>query len=56
MGYGSIYAESWWGNTDEFSTSWGTVYPFNAGGSDIFADTNTILADSSTIKADATEF
>jgi hypothetical protein len=55
MGFGSIYSVSWWGNANE-ANGWGSIYPFNADGSSLTADTTLILADTTTIKADATEF
>ena len=55
MSYGSIYAESWWGNANE-ANGWGIIYPINAGGSLLTADNATIKADTTTINADATEF
>jgi len=55
MGYGSVYAISWFGNTNE-ANGWGIVYPTDADGSLLTADTTLILADTTTIKADATQF
>jgi hypothetical protein len=55
MGYGSIYALSWFGNANE-ANGWGIFYPFNADGSFLTADMINIKADTTTIKADATEF
>lgn len=55
MSWGSIYSVSWWGNANE-PNGWGIVYPTNAGGSLLTADTTNIKADTATIKADATEF
>ena len=55
MGFGSIYPISWFGNTNE-ANGWGIIYPSDADGSLLTADTTSILADTTTIKADATEF
>jgi len=56
IGWGSLYAESFWGNVNEFSTSWGIIYPLRAGGSILTADATSITADSARLTADATEF
>lgn len=55
MSWGSIYAVSWFGNTNE-SNGWGSVYPFDADGSYLTADTNLILTDTTQYRADATEY
>jgi len=55
MGFGAIYALSWFGNTNE-ANSWGIIYPFDADGSFLKVDTNKIKADTTQYKADATQF
>jgi len=55
MSWGSIYSVSWFGNTNE-SIGWGIAYPFDADGSYLTADVNTIKADTTAYKADATEY
>jgi hypothetical protein len=55
MSWGSIYAISWFGKTNE-SNGWGSAYPFDADGSYLTADTNLILADTTQYRADATEY
>ena len=55
MGFGSIYKVSWFGNANE-SNGWGTVYPFDADGSFLTADVNTIKADTNAYRASATEY
>lgn len=55
MGFGSIYKVSWFGNTNE-SNGWGIVYPFDADGSFLTADVNTIKADTNAYRASATEY
>jgi hypothetical protein len=55
MNWGSIYAVSWFGNSNE-ANGWGYLYPANADGSYLRADTTLYRADTNTIKADATEF
>ena len=54
MSWGSIYADSWFGNANE-ENGWGIVYPSTAGGSFLTVDNTLILADTTQIKADATE-
>jgi len=54
MSWGSIYPVTWWGNANE-ANGWGIVYPLNAGGSLVTADTTSYRADTTSIKADATE-
>tara|TARA_R110002153_G_scaffold156166_1_gene308264 strand:+ start:420 stop:593 length:174 start_codon:yes stop_codon:yes gene_type:complete len=54
MSWGSIYADSWWGNANE-ANNWGIVYPSTAGGSYLTADNTLILADTTQVRADATE-
>jgi len=49
--YGSIYPVSWWGETNE-PNGWGSIYPFNAGGSILTADITTITADTDRFNAD----
>lgn len=56
IGWGEIYDSSWFGNVNETTTSWGILYPFNADGSSLLADTNLISADTTEYKADATQF
>jgi hypothetical protein len=55
MSWGSIYGVSWFGNTNE-SNGWGIVYPFDADGSYLTSDVNTIKADTTAYRADATEY
>jgi len=55
MSFGSIYAVSWFGNTNE-ANGWGIIYPFDADGSYLTADTIDIGADSTLFRADATEY
>jgi len=55
MGFGSIYAVSWFGNTNE-TNGWGSIYPFDADGSLFLASTTLVTADSTEFKADATEY
>lgn len=55
MSWGSIYAISWFGKTNE-SNGWGSAYPFDADGSYLTVDTNLILADTTQYRADATEY
>ena len=55
MGFGSIYAISWWGNVNE-ANGWGSVYPFDADGSLLTVDTNTITTDTIQYRASATEY
>jgi len=54
MSWGSIYADSWFGNSNE-ANNWGIVYPSTAGGSYLTADNTLILADTTQVRADATE-
>jgi hypothetical protein len=55
MNWGSIYAVSWWGNVNE-ANGWGSVYPFDADGSLLTVDTNTITTDTIQYRASATEY
>lgn len=55
MSFGAIYAVSWFGNANETS-GWGIIYPFDADGSILSADTTQVKADSTEYKADATQF
>ena len=55
IGWGDTYDNSWWGNVNE-TNNWVIIYPFNAEGSLLLADTNLINADTTIYKADATEY
>jgi len=53
MSFGSIYAVSWFGNTNE-ANGWGIIYPFDADGSYFRADTTDETADTTLYTADKT--
>jgi len=53
MSFGSIYAVSWFGNTNE-ANGWGIIYPFDADGSYFRADTTLETADTTLFTADKT--
>ena len=55
MSYGSIYAISWWGDVDA-PNSWGSIYPFDAGGGSFTADTTLFRADTTEYTSDKTIF
>jgi len=55
IGWGSIYAVSWFGNVNE-ANYWGIVYPFDADGSFLRVDTTDITSDTTLYKADATQY
>ena len=48
MSFGQIYSVSFWGETND-PNGWGSVYPFDADG-------GFLLADSTQIKSDATKY
>ena len=54
-GYGRSYEVSWWGDVNA-PNGWGSIYPFDADGSTLSADTNLDFADNSLLKADATQY
>ena len=51
ISWGKSYEESWWGNVNE-ANSWGIIYPNNAEGSFVTADSTLFTADSTFFKAD----
>ena len=53
-GYGSIYLSSWWGDVNA-PNGWGFIYPANADGAFLTADTTLLSADTTQTKADATQ-
>ena len=55
IGWGIIYQVSWFGNTNE-ANGWGSIYPFDADGSFLRADTTSIMSDTTIYKADATQY
>jgi hypothetical protein len=50
---GEVYEISWFGNTNE-ANGWGIVYPFDADGSYLRADTTLQTSDNSILTADKT--
>ena len=50
--FGSIYSVYWWGETNE-PNGWGSIYPFNAQGSIVFADSTLETVDSTKITVDS---
>jgi hypothetical protein len=52
---GQIYEISWFGSVNE-ANGWGNIYPFDADGSYLRADTNLVLADTTTNTADQTQY
>ena len=55
MSFGNIYTDSWFGDVNA-PNGWGSIYPFDADGGVLTADTNLILVDSTEYKADATQY
>ena len=55
MLFGTIYSDSWFGNTNE-GNGWGSIYPFDADGSHLTVDTTLFTSDSSTLTVDATVY
>ena len=55
MGFGSIYPVTWWGAVNE-ANGWGIIYPFDADGSNLRADTIFETADTTQYTADATQY
>lgn len=53
-GYGRSYEVSWWGDVNA-PNGWGSIYPLDAGGGILTADTTLYKADTTQIKADATQ-
>lgn len=53
--YGKIYEISWWGDVNA-PNGWGSIYPFDADGSTLSADTTLILADTTEYKTDQTVY
>ena len=55
MSFGSIYDISWWGDVNA-PNGWGSIYPFDADGSLLTADTIFETADTTQYTADATQY
>ena len=55
INWGIIYLSSWWGNVNE-PNGWGSIYPFDADGSNLTADTILVLADTTQLTADQTTY
>ena len=55
INWGISYQSSWFGNTDE-ANGWGIIYPFDADGSFLRADTTILMADNTNIEADQTKY
>ncbi len=55
INWGRIYSSSWFGNVNELN-GWGIVYPFDADGSNLTADTILVLADTTQLTADQTTY
>tara|TARA_B100001057_G_C22515339_1_gene819636 strand:- start:209 stop:376 length:168 start_codon:yes stop_codon:yes gene_type:complete len=55
MSYGTIYEDSFFGNTNE-ANGWGIIYPFDADGSFLRVDTTLETADDTSITSDATVY
>ena len=55
MSFGQIYSVSWWGETND-PNGWGSIYPSNAGGGFLLADSTQIKSDSTIFNADNTTF
>lgn len=55
MSFGTIYEVSNFGNTNE-ANGWGSIYPFDADGSFLTADTTKELVDDTSITADKTVY
>jgi len=59
INWGSVYAISWFGSANEDvsgANGWGSIYPFDADGSFLRADTTDITSDTTIYKADATQY
>jgi hypothetical protein len=54
-GWGESYLESWFGSVNE-SDGWGIIYPFDADGSYLRADTTLVLADTTTNTSGQTQY
>tara|TARA_R110002073_G_scaffold86671_1_gene205826 strand:- start:224 stop:391 length:168 start_codon:yes stop_codon:yes gene_type:complete len=55
MSFGIIYSISWFGEVNA-TNGWGGVYPDDADGSLLTADTTDLTADTTQYRADATEY
>ena len=55
MSFGTIYEVSNFGNTNE-ANGWGSIYPFDADGSFLTADTTKELVDDTSVTADKTVY
>ena len=55
INWGIIYLSSWWGNVNE-PNGRGSIYPFDADGSNLTADTILVLADTTQLTADQTTY
>lgn len=57
MNFGFVYRHSWFGDVNEdFNSGWGYIYPFDADGSYLTADTTRVTADTTQYTADATQY
>ena len=55
INWGIIYESSWFGDVNA-ANGWGSIYPFDADGSTLRADTTLVLADTTTNTADQTQY
>tara|TARA_B110000046_G_C12678644_1_gene267576 strand:- start:118 stop:285 length:168 start_codon:yes stop_codon:yes gene_type:complete len=55
MSFGQIYSVSFWGETND-PNGWGSVYPFDADGGFLLADSTLIKSDATIYNADNTTF
>lgn len=55
INWGKIYESSWFGNTNE-ADGWGSIYPVDADGSYLRADTTLVFADNNQYTADQTQY
>tara|TARA_R110002126_G_scaffold283741_1_gene433078 strand:+ start:1457 stop:1648 length:192 start_codon:yes stop_codon:yes gene_type:complete len=55
ISWGKSYEQSWWGNVNE-ANSWGIVYPYDAEGSNLTADSFLVRVSNFFLTADKTKY